>query len=106
MEQKGSARASGEETFTDVHRTAGGGVSATSFASSTGQGAPQQHEATTLHSTPGGPQDRARRRAGGRAGARAPAASVDASQSQLPPLCCCVPPTAPLQTLSTWEPTT
>jgi hypothetical protein len=37
-----------------VHRTAGGGVSATSFASSTGQGAPQQHEATTLHSTPGG----------------------------------------------------
>ena len=107
MEQKGSARASGEETFTDEHSTEGGGVSATSFASSTGQGAPQQHEATTLHSTPGGAVPRASSAAGGPAGCRRQLLGVlCANHSQHPPPCGLLLPAMPLQTLSTWARTT
>lgn len=52
MQGSGYAGASGQHTHTSVKKTAGGGVVATSFSSSTGQG-PQQHEASVLHTTTG-----------------------------------------------------
>lgn len=52
MQGSGYAGASGQHTHTNVHRTAGGGVVATSFSSSTGQG-PQQQESSVLHTTIG-----------------------------------------------------
>lgn len=52
MQGSGYAGASGQHTHTSVHKTAGSGVVATSFSSSSGQG-PQQQEASVLHTTTG-----------------------------------------------------